>query len=54
MGHRFSGDVKMVKSLIFFGIFFSEFLFLLNTEDLVEKLFFTRCWNSVRLMLTVE
>lgn len=54
MGHRFSGDVKMVKSLIFFGIFFSEFLFPLNTEDLAEKFFFTRCWNSVRLMLTVE
>lgn len=54
MGCRFSGAVKMVKSLIFFGIFFSEFLFPLNMEDLAEKLLYTHHWNSVRLMLTVE
>lgn len=54
MGRRFSGDVKRVESLIFFGIFFSEFLFPLNTEDLAEKFLCTRHWSSVHLMFTRE
>lgn len=54
MGRCFSGDVKMVKSLIFVGIFFSGFLFPLNMEDLAEKLLYTRHWNSVHLMFTIE
>lgn len=39
MGLHFSGDVTVVvKSLIVFGIFLSEFLLPLNMEDLAAKL----------------